>query len=361
MRNKIFYSIPNKLLIFIVILLFFFKLIVFISVKSELLRLGFGGGSDANYYNSYALGYFSVAVNSWPVMLRALNDIGLYSRDTISYIFFFLNVAVIPILTCKLAGLSIKKQPKYFLYLFLISLLYPTLFFFSFDIYRDVFMVFSFLVGCLTVKTMLNTNNFILFSLLFILNFFMGIFLLGLRPYLGYAFMLSLLLFNIRFTKKRLLILGILYVIALFLAYSIGALDVLVEYRSGFDEKEAGSTLGLDFTNPVLFLPNLILSTLGQLFGLYITNPFAVILLLVETLPFVGMLFYIIKNIKLADNFARFLIIFFVLYASVWLIGNDNLGTAVRLRLYNYFAVYICFFYILRLKQLMTSNNMQVK
>lgn len=130
----------------------------------------------------------------------------------------------------------------------------------------------------------------------------------------------------------------------LFLAYSIGALDALVEYRASFDPNEAGSTLGLDFTNPVLFLPNLALSILGQLFGLYITNPFAVILLLIETLPFVSMLFYIIKNIKLADSFARFLIIFFVLYSSVWLIGNDNLGTAVRLRLYNYFAVYICFF-----------------
>ena len=62
------------------------------------------------------------------------------------------------------------------------------------------------------------------------------------------------------------------------------------------------------------------------------------------------MFYYVIKNIKLADSFVRFLIIFFVIYASVWLIGNDNLGTAVRLRLYNYLAIYISFFYILRLK-----------
>ena len=99
-----------------------------------------------------------------------------------------------------------------------------------------------------------------------------------------------------------------------------------------------------------MFFPNFILSTLGQLFGLYITNPFAVILFLIESVPFVFMLVYVIKNIKLADSFIRFLIIFFVLYASVWLIGNDNLGTAVRLRMYNYLAIYICFFYILRIK-----------
>ncbi len=35
----------------------------------------------------------------------------------------------------------------------------------------------------------------------------------------------------------------------------------------------------------------------------------------------------------------------------MWLIGNDNLGTAVRLRIYNYFSIYICFFYILKAKE----------
>lgn len=363
MRNKykFFNSVSNQVLFLFIVILVFAKLIMYISVKNNFISIGLGGGSDANYYNSYALGYINVAVNIWPVILRKIHDIGLYSRQLVSYFLFFLSMVVIPILTCRLSGLSFKRQQKFYLYLFLICLFYPTLYFFSFDIYRDVFMVFSFLVGCLTVKKMLNTNNFLLFSLLFILSLFIGAFLLSLRPYLGYAFILSLFLFKIRFTKKRLLILGILYAIALFLAYSIGALGALVEYRSGFDPNEGGSTLGLDFTNPVLFLPNLVLSTLGQLFGLYITNLFAVVLLLIETIPFIGMLFYIIKNIKLADSFARFLIIFFVLYASVWLIGNDNLGTAVRLRLYNYFAVYICFFYILRLKQFLKSNPMQVK
>lgn len=354
-------SISNQFLFFLIIIVVFLKILIYILIKNNFISISLGGGSDANYYHSYVLGYINAAANIWPILLRKLHDVGLYSRQLISYFFFFLNIIVIPMLTCRLSGVSFKRQQKYYLYLLLLCLIYPTLYFYSSDIYRDVFMVFSFLVGCLTVKKMLNTNNFVIFSLLFILNIVIGLFLLGLRPYLGYAFILSLLLFNIKFTKKRLLILGMLYVIALFLAYSIGALDTLVEYRGGFDPDEGGSTLGLDFTNPVMFIPNLVLSTLGQLFGLYITNPLSVILLLVETIPFVGMLFYIIKNIKLADSFARFLIIFFVLYASVWLIGNDNLGTAVRLRLYNYFSVYICFFYILRLKQLITSNNMQVK
>ena len=95
-----------------------------------------------------------------------------------------------------------------------------------------------------------------------------------------------------------------------------------------------------------MFLPNFILSALGQLFGLYLVNPFAILLFIVETIPFSLMLFFVFKNIRYADGFIRFLIIFFVLYASVWLIGNDNLGTAVRLRLYNYLVIYIAFFYI---------------
>lgn len=363
MRNKyrFFNSIPNHIIFLLIVVLIFAKLIIYLGVKNNFISIILGGGSDANYYDSYALGNTNIALNIWPVILRNLHNIGFYSREFISYFFLFLNMIVIPILTCLLANLSFKRQQKYYLYLFLICLIYPTLYFYSFDIYRDVFMVFSFLVSCLAVKNMLHTNNFILFILFFIVSFFLGLFLLNFRPYLGYAFILSLFLFNIRFTKKRLFILGMLYFLALFIAYSIGALDTLVEYRTGFDTTEGGSTLGLDFTNPVLFLPNLILSTLGQLLGLYITNPFAIILLLIETIPFIGMLSYIIKNIKLADSFARFLIIFFVLYASVWLIGNDNLGTAVRLRMYNYFAVYICFFHILRLKQLMTFNNMRVK
>lgn len=351
-------SISNQSLFFLILLVIFLKVLIYILIKNNFISISLGGGNDSDYYNAYALGYTDIAVNIWPILLRKLHDIGLYSRQLISYFLFFLNIIVIPMLACRLSELSFKRQQKYYLYLFLICLIYPTLYFYSFDIYRDVFMVFSFLVGCLTVKKMLNTNSFILFSLLFILNIVMGVFLLGLRPYLGYAFILSLFLFNIRFTKKRLLILGILYVIALFLAYSIGALDSLVEYRASFEEMGGGSTMGLDFTNPVLFIPNLLLSTLGQLFGLYITNPLAVIILIIETVPFIFMLGYVIKNIRLADKFLRFLIIFFVLYASVWLIGNDNLGTAVRLRMYNYLAVYICFFYLVKLKkQMFLSEN----
>ncbi|XOV28925.1 hypothetical protein Q5709_00290 [Acinetobacter radioresistens] len=343
--------LPNIFLLLLFAIILFLKLLLFILVNSGLLEVGLSGGNDSDYYHDYALGYVDAAVNIWPVILRFFNDLGFYSRDGISYFFLFLNLFVIPILVTKLSGLNFKKDQKYYLYSVLLCLIYPTLFFFTFDIYRDVFMVLSFLVGCLIVKKFLSSSTFISFSYFYILAILIGLFLLDLRPYLGYAFLLALILWKIKLTKKRIFFFAILYFIVLFIANYIGIFERLTEYRSGFEDGGGGSTLGLNFSNPILFIPNFILSTLGQLFGLYVTNPFAVILLLVETVPFFAMLVYLVKNIKLADSFVRFLIIFFVLYASVWLIGNDNLGTAVRLRMYNYLVVYICFFYILKVKE----------
>ncbi|MGP5338205.1 hypothetical protein [Psychrobacter maritimus] len=353
-----FYSrIPNTAIFLAITTLFFLKIIIFILVKNQVISFSLGGGSDANYYDAYAQGSIDVALNIWPVILRYLNNLGLYYREFISYIFLFLNLLVIPISVAKLAEVKIKENQKYYFYIFLICLLYPTLFFFVFDVYRDVFMVLSFLIGCLVVKALLTTTNTIKFIFLFLASLVIGWYLAALRPYLGLAFIGALFLWSIRFTKRRIVLLSTLYLVALFIANYIGVFDAITEYREGFEEGEGGSTLGLNFSNPIMFIPNFILSTLGQLFGLYITNPSAIILLLIETLPFFFMLIYVIKNIRLADNFVRFLIIFFVLYASVWLIGNDNLGTAVRLRMYNYLAIYISFFYILRLKKLYSVTS----
>ncbi|MFB5700135.1 hypothetical protein ACE5JW_07375 [Acinetobacter radioresistens] len=347
---RIFEKISNRSLFLCIFSLVFLKICFYILIKNNYISLSLGGGNDSDYYDAYALGYTDVSVNVWPVILRLFNDLGFYSRDGISYLFLFINLFIIPFLVAKLSGLNFKKDQKYYLYSTLLCLIYPTLFFYTFDIYRDVFMTFSFLIGCWIVKKSLTSSSFFSFSLLYILAILIGLFLLALRPYLGYAFLLALALWKIKLTKKRIYLFLLLYLLTLFIANYIGLLERLTEYRSGFEDGGGGSTLGLNFSNPVMFIPNLILSTLGQLFGLYVTNPFAIILLLIETVPFFGMLIYVVRNINLADNFIRFLIIFFVLYASVWLIGNDNLGTAIRLRIYNYFATYICFFYILSIK-----------
>lgn len=350
-NSKFFNRIPNSFLFIFLLALIFIKIMFYVLISNNILNSQLVGGGDSVYYDKYARGLINIAVNTWPVMLRYLNNHGFYSREVISYILFLLNLIFIPVITCRLASLNFSKNQKYYLYCFLVCSIYPTIYLYSFDVYRDVFMVFSFLVGCIVVKISLSSSN-ILYSILnFIICIFIGLFLLGLRPYLGYAFLLSLFLWKIEFTKKRVLLIGLIYFIGLFVANYIGLLDSLTEYRLVFEDLGGGSTLGLDFSNPALFIPNFILSLLGQMFGLFITNPLAVVVLIIETVPVIFMLIYIFKNIKLADSFIRFLIIFFTLYASVWLIGNDNLGTALRLRIYNYLAVYICFFHILQLKR----------
>lgn len=355
-NRKIFSRVPNNIIFLAMLSLFFIKIVFYVLVKNQLIVFSLGGGSDANYYDAYAQGNIDIALNIWPVILRYLNDINLYSRDVISYIFLLLNISIIPIIVAKLAGIRLRKYQKYYFYLFLLCLAYPTLYFFTFDIYRDVFMVLCFLIGCLVVKAALTTTNSLKFISLFAASLPIGWFLVALRPYLGAAFIGALFLWNIKFTKRRIAVLSILYLLALFAANYIGVFESLTEYRAGFEEGEGGSTLGLNFSNPILFVPNFILSFIGQMLGLYVTNPLALILLLIETAPFFFMLIYVVKNIKWADKFVRFLIIFFVLYASVWLIGNDNLGTAVRLRMYNYLVIYISFFYIIRLKYNYRNN-----
>lgn len=350
-KKSLFERIPNSALFISIITLLFSKLLIYILIKNNYLSIELGGGSDAGYYHAYAEGYIDIAVNIWPVLLRYLNDFNLYSREFISYIYLLLNLFIIPFIVAKLSQIKLRENQKYYFYILLVCLIYPTLYFFTFDIYRDVFMVVIFLLGCLAVKKALNTYNILIMIVVLSFCIAIGVFLFALRPYLGATFLGALLLVNIKFTKKRLILLGFTYLIALWIANYIGVFDSVTEYRTAFEEIEAGSTLGLDFSNPAIFIPNFMLSFLGQMLGLYITNPLAIILLLIETIPFWFMLIYVIKNIKWADKFVRFLIIFFVLYGSVWLIGNDNLGTAVRLRLYNYFAIYISFFYILNLKE----------
>lgn len=356
--NNFFNSLSNNLILLFIFVTFFLKIFIYFLIKNDFISFDFGGGSDADYYHNYALGYFDIAVNIWPVILRFFNDFGFYSRDGVSYLFLLLNLFIIPILVIKIAGLKFKDNQKYYLCSFLICLVYPTLFFYTFDIYRDVFMVFSFLVGCLIVKKSLNSTGFISFSFFYIFSILIGLFLLSLRPYLGYAFLLALGLWKIKLTKKRIYLFSFLYFLVLFIANYIGVFESLTEYREGFEnELQGGSNLGLDFSNPAIFLPNFILSFLGQLFGLYLINPFAILLFIIETIPVLFMLVYIVKNIQYANGFIRFLIIFFVLYASVWLIGNDNLGTAVRLRMYNYLVVYIAFFYIIQARFKLNASS----
>lgn len=356
-KKKLFNRISNKAIFFGIVSLVFFKIIYFYLVNFNFFQIGFGAGSDANYYHSYAIGELDVATTIWPEILRSFNNLSLYNRSFFSFFLFFISLFIIPYLTVKLAELNIIKEQKNWLFLFFIITIYPTLIFYSTDIFRDTFMILVYLIVLTLVKYILFSksifNKFILF--IFLLPF---VYLLySLREYLGLSVLLSLFLFKINFNKKKLLIYAILYMLLLFLLNYMGFLSSLTEYREGFEQVGGGSTIGLNFSNPILFIPNLILSFLAQMFGLYITNPLSLLMFFIETVPFLVCFFYIFKNIKYQDGFIKFLLLFFLIYASVWVIGNDNVGTAVRLRMFNYFAIYICAFYIMHKKYIIMMRE----
>ncbi|MEQ1150326.1 hypothetical protein [Acinetobacter johnsonii] len=349
-RKFLFHRISNQAIFFAIVSIIFLKIIYFYLVNFDFLQVGFGAGSDANYYHSYAIGELDFATTIWPEILRFFNDLSLYNRDFFSFLLFFISLLIIPYLTIKLTGLNIIKEQKNWLLLFFIIGVYPTLLFYSTDIFRDTFMILIYLVILSLVKNIFFSKS-LLNKFIFFIFLFPCIYLLySLREYLGLSILLSLFLFRINFNKKKLFIYTILYLLVLFLLNYMGFFSSLTEYREGFEEVGGGSTIGLNFSNPILFIPNLILSFLAQMFGLYITNPLSLLIFFIETLPFLLCFFYIFRNIKYQDNFIKFLLLFFLIYASVWVIGNDNVGTAVRLRMFNYFAIYICAFYIMHKK-----------
>ena len=72
----------------------------------------------------------------------------------------------------------------------------------------------------------------------------------------------------------------------------------------------------------------------------------SILVLILESVPFIFALFYVFKNIRFVTKFASFLLVFFVIYTTVWLMGNDNLGTAVRLRVPSYLVIFACMFIV---------------
>lgn len=342
-------KLSNNILLILLISLLLCKIIVFLMIKENLLTVSFGGGNDSEYYHNYAIGLIDNAPNIWPFLLRQLNSISLYSRNIVSYCLFLLNLIFIPILFVKIVGLNLYTQQKMCFYAIIVCIFYPSLFYYTFDIYRDVFMVFIFLFSCLFVKKFIVNKN-ILIKLIYLALLFIGCYLLyKMRPYLGFSFLISLFICKIKLNKIRIFFILCFYLIILFIINHFNGFHNLLSYRSLFIEGESGSFIPLSFSSNI-FLIDYILSVFYQLFGVYIFDLKSFFVFISESILFIYMLLYVILNIKYADKFIVFLLKFFVLYASIWTIANANLGTAIRLRIFNYFSIYLCYFYILYAK-----------
>ena len=332
----------NKKVIYLCWLVFVFKIIVYFIYQYGF-NISFGGGSDAGTYHNAAIGKYSVAVNFWPIMLHWLYEHGLYDRKIISDILFFISVFILPLLFIKLINDKRSHEEKVFYYSLLWFISYPTVYFFSNDIYRDIFMVFIFMITSCICKAGCLSYNFkfkiFCFTIVFLLSYVLYLF----RPYLGFSVAVAIVFYPILFMFKRMSIVLLLYFVFCTIAAKIGLFEPLMEYRSGFDLSSGGSTLGIQLTggNPLLFIPKFILSYLFQFFGLFLVSPSAIFVFITESIVVIYSFIFLCKNKKYFDNFVAFLICFAVVYNTVWIIANDNLGTAVRLRMYSYIAIVV--------------------
>lgn len=342
------YKLNNKSLCILIFSVLLLKILIYLYFKLSAQGLGLGGGSDAGYYHAYAVGIANNAVNFWPVILRFLNDLGLYDRNSIAIIIFILTLTLIPLLLYKtILQKNFPSRKKLFLYVYFVFSLYPTLYLFTLDIYRDVAMFAVLLASWFFLRryyasNVLGSYNLVIFIALGYLCFLF-------RPYLGFAVISAFFLYYFYSKTTRYTWLWVfLYFMGLMAFQALGLFNAITEYRGEDGFTEGGSTLGIGLhgRSPIVFAGLYIASFFGQVFGLFIVNAYAVALFIIETIPFILALRYIFKNKKHMTKFCHYLLAFFIIYTTIWVIGNDNLGTAVRLRFHSYMAIFICFFIV---------------
>ena len=348
-------SISEKNIWMFVFIALLFKIALFIYFKMFITGTIFGGGNDADYYNAYALGHYDhlVAVNLWPTILRFLNEMGFYNRNVITWITFVISLTLHPYVYYKMVKIQAEEIKPVMAGSFFLIIFYPTIFYLTIDIYREVYM-FTVLLLCLLVyKKLLEINWQKGYVYIFI---YLGLtyFLYLLRPYLGFSLALTPFVYLILSKTRRYIKTWIiLYFVTLYLVNIYGLLDEILIYREGFRLWGVGGSgmgIGLLDKGPIMFLFYYLYSLVGQLFGLFLVNLNTIIVFFVESVPFILAFIYLFKNIKFMNRFVSFLLTFFVIYTTIWLLGNDNLGTAVRLRVPSYLVIFASMFIVYQTK-----------
>jgi hypothetical protein len=335
------------------------KVLLFLYATLLLESNFFGGGNDSEYYHAYAVGDVDYVANFWSIILRFLNEIGLYNRDLLSLVLFITSVTLTPYLYYKLVkdrDYLIKpiKAGAVFLIIY-----YPTIFFYTIDIYRDSLMFLLVLLSLWIYKITLEVGGwkgFIYFLIFLSLAYFLFLW----RPYLGAALALTPFVYFIFWkTKENIKTWFFLYLMALVLVKALGLIDLILLYRESDFFNHGGSSLGVSLLNAnyFTFIVYYLYSLFIQLFGIFFISFNSVFVFILESVPFIFALFYVVKNIRFMTKFASFLLVFFVIYTTVWLLGNDNLGTAVRLRVPSYLVIFACMFIIYQEKAKLVYFN----
>ncbi len=321
------------------ILIFFLRTLIWLYVI-----IYFSGNelSDADYYHEIAQEYNSYTVNGWAKLLQELNNIGLYNRNLLTFFIYIFSSFTIPyIINKNIIKISNEKKINY-KYAFILIWLWPTYFIFSTDIFRDFLIIFLTVISILvSIKILEKEKLFLVWVISYLLIALTGYWI---RPYLGVAIFISIFI-PFLLSKFKLIHSFILYLILLVLFDYINLFKPLHDYR-GVDGWAGGSSFGITYagSNGVDFLYLFAKNFLYQIFGLYFPNLFSIIIFIVESLPIIGMVIYIIKYGRVINRkFLIYIISFSTIYATAFLIGSDNLGTAIRLRMPIYVSVITLF------------------
>lgn len=329
----------------------FIKLIVFFLVIGVEQSISIIDGADANQYNAYALGENEVTPSSiWPIFLRALDTIDFYNREIIVSILFILSSLITPFVFSSLLNINayVNKYEKYihiqaYWCVATIIALYPSLLIFSLDIFRDSVMVFLAGVCMYSVKNFMHSvtiaQQISRMTLVILISYLVFLF----RPYLGFSLFLSFLIYKIQFKSIKVPYLFAAYLFLLLAANAMGITEKILVYRGEDGFKTGGSSLGIGLLgkNPFEFILLFIDSVLLQFLGFYITSVNAFIFFAIESVFVIYCIYLIIKNRQYLTPFLRYLLLFTIIYGTIWTMGNDNLGTAIRLRILNYIVIVV--------------------
>lgn len=345
----------NRYLIPIYIITLILNVSFYSLLRIDMLEFSFVGsqsGNDAGYYHLYAIGERDRAVNFWHTTLRFLHVNGLYDRAIIVSISYFTYIFVIPLfITLTICNLlKMKASIQIFIFTSLYFLLYPTVFYLSLDLYREIpmLLVFSIVIFFYSVlESRVHTRTSYSLNLLFFLVF-VGI-LMHFRLYLGLPILLCFFLSRLSFIQFDKISFLVWFILGTLVAVELGLLDRAIHYRGVDGFKVGASSLGIGLIDrsPFEFLFLFFKSLGAQFLGLYFISARAVVVFFIESMPMIMMFWWLLRRCSFDDKRLRFFIYFIALYTTLFCISNDNLGTAMRLRIFPYisvFIVYVVFF-----------------
>ena len=327
----------NQILFILLLLVSIFKFLLFV-VHNELVHVAFYGGDAAFYHNSVIYSYH--AITSWVTFLQWLDGNGVYNRHFITVVIQVLSVFVIPFQSYALV-FKITNDTRQALYAALGLALYTSLFIYSGDIYRDIVMVFMFL-SLLNLTVMFSSLHGVFKIVCFVLIVLLFFLITMLRGYLGLALIISFFAAYINF-RLRPYVFFFFYCFSILLLHQSGLLEPFYAYRSSFlvdTSTSNNTTLGIDLSNAsiVTILPLFFQSYLVQFFGFYFSSVSGVVVFILESVPII----YMLRRIVFSDRssfFFRYCVYFVLIYNTVWVLANDNFGTATRLRMYSYLVI----------------------